>query len=133
MTQSTFISILFILCINGLKGQTDSTIYSIPMLDKRPMWIGCETDSCTENHMFSFIVNNLKYPNRHDYVGNIFIQFVIEKDGTKSNIIVKKGVEKRLDDEALRLIQIMPDFIPGYLNEKPVRCRFTIPINFSLF
>ena len=125
---------MFILVTSGyLFGQTDSTVYTIPMLDKRPMWIGCESDSCTENMIFNFIKSNLTYPNHHDYEGKVYVQFIVEINGSTSNIIIRKGLEKDLDNEVVRLISIMPDFIPGRLNGKPVRCRFIIPVNFSLY
>lgn len=64
--------------------------------------------------------------------GKVFISFVIEKDGSVSNIKIDRGVCESLDNEALRLIRNMPPWSPGETNGLIVRTRVRLPINFTL-
>lgn len=83
-----------------------------------------------------FLSKNLKYPIQavdNDVSGSIFIQFVVEKDGSISNIRTK-GARKGygLEEEAIRVIKLLPKIEPAHQNGKNVRSYFTIPIRFQL-
>ena len=60
------------------------------------------------------------------------ITFIIEKDGSIGEPEVVKSVNPYLDKEALRVISAMPKWKPGSQNGKPVRVKYTIPVNFKL-
>jgi periplasmic protein TonB len=62
--------------------------------------------------------------------GTVFLTFIVEKDGTVSNVTVVKGVHPLLDNEAVRVISESPKWTPGYQRGQPVRVRFSIPLNF---
>lgn len=63
--------------------------------------------------------------------GRTSLSFVVERDGTLSNIeIIRSSSHKELDDEAIRIIKKMPKWIPGRQRGKAVRVRFTIPVAF---
>jgi len=62
--------------------------------------------------------------------GTVNLTFVVEKDGTVSNITVVKGVDPLLDDEAVNAIAQSPKWTPGLQRGQPVRVRFIIPLNF---
>jgi protein TonB len=62
--------------------------------------------------------------------GTVFLTFIVEKDGSVSNVTVVKGVHPLLDDEAVRVISESPKWSPGYQRGQPVRVRFSIPLNF---
>jgi protein TonB len=62
--------------------------------------------------------------------GTVHLTFVVEKDGSVSNITVIKGVDPLLDDEAVSAISQSPKWTPGLQRGLPVRVRFTIPLNF---
>jgi periplasmic protein TonB len=83
-----------------------------------------------------FLSKNLKYPKTNACVsGKIYIQFIVEEDGRVTNPeILKSLFPKEFDDEALRVIRLMPKWIPGkdYQGIKPMRMKFTIPIDFTL-
>lgn len=82
-----------------------------------------------------WIKQNMKYPEdaeEADKDGTVVCQFVVEKDGSLTDIKVIKGVYPSLDAEALRLIRAMPKWIPGSKDGKKVRVRFTLPIRFAL-
>ena len=64
--------------------------------------------------------------------GKVFIQFVIERDGSITDVKVVRGVDASLDKEAVRVVQSMPKWKPGKQRGKPVRVAYTLPINFQL-
>ena len=87
--------------------------------------------------MGDYIAKNLKYPvdaKQQGKDGFVMIQFVVEKDGSRSDVkVMRNGKLPSMDDEALRVINSMPKFSPG-LNERnqPVRVKFTLPVRFKL-
>ncbi|WP_262710290.1 energy transducer TonB [Mucilaginibacter psychrotolerans] len=64
--------------------------------------------------------------------GRIIITFVVEKDGTLSNIKVLRGIGSSCDEEAIRAIKACPPWLPGMQKGKPVRVQYSVPIAFSL-
>jgi protein TonB len=82
-----------------------------------------------------FLSKNLKYPTlakENGIEGRVVVRFVVEKDGTLTNITLLRKVGWGCDDEATRLIKQMPNWTPGKMNGKPVRTYYTLPIVFSL-
>ncbi|WP_298615130.1 energy transducer TonB [uncultured Odoribacter sp.] len=82
-----------------------------------------------------WISKNVKYPilaQENGIQGRVYIQFVIEKDGSITDVKVARGVDASLDKEAIRVIQSMPKWKPGKQRGKPVRVSYTLPINFQL-
>jgi TonB family protein len=85
--------------------------------------------------MYQFIYDHIKYPaeaREKKIGGQVFLEFVIEKDGRVSCVKVLSGVHSDLDAEALRVIKMLPKWKPGMQNGKPVRCFYQIPIRFSV-
>jgi protein TonB len=62
--------------------------------------------------------------------GTVFLTFIVEKDGSVSNVTVVKGVDPLLDKEAVKAISESPKWAPGLQRGQPVRVRFSIPLNF---
>ncbi len=97
--------------------------------EKRPEFPG-GTDA-----LFKFLSSNLKYPSdakKEDIQGRVICQFVVNKDGSISDITVLRHVHPSLDLEAVRVISIMPRWEPGVQNGERKRCKFTLPIVFKL-
>lgn len=85
--------------------------------------------------MFSFIVKNLDYPSKaieDGVMGKVYVQFVIEKDGSVSNIDVIRGLSPEMDEEAIRIVALMPNWIPQKCDGIPVRTKWMLPFNFSM-
>ena len=85
--------------------------------------------------MYAYLKSNLKYPERprtNNIQGQIFVEFVVEKDGTISHVKILAGVDPELDQEAMRVVKLMPKWKPGEQLGKPVRCLFNIPIKFTI-
>lgn len=87
-------------------------------------------------HAFgSFLSSNLRYPNEArdaNVQGRVFIQFVVEKDGSLVDTKVIRGIGSGCDEEALRVINKSPKWNPGTQRGKPVRVSYTVPIFFQL-
>ncbi|MFP4447291.1 MAG: energy transducer TonB [Bacteroidales bacterium] len=87
------------------------------------------------NGFRNYIQKNLKYPNvaaENGIEGTVFVKFVVDEDGSISNVEVMRGVDPALDEEAVRAIRDAPEWEPGKQRGKPVRVQFTIPIVFKL-
>lgn len=82
----------------------------------------------------SFIKKNKKNPEfavENDIQGTVSLSFIIEKDGSLSNIKVIKSPHKVLSDEAIRIVELMPNWKPGKQRGKAVRVRNQLPIIFK--
>ena len=82
-----------------------------------------------------FIEENLRYPKELEETcvqGRVIVRFVVERNGKLSNVKVVKSVHPVLDKEALRIVKLMPRWIPGRQNGITVRVKFYIPIIFRL-
>lgn len=86
--------------------------------------------------MFRFTSDNLKYPviaQENGIQGRAICQFVVNKDGSIVEVeVVRSSGDPSLDKEAVRLIKSMPKWKPGRQRGKPVRVKYTVPINFKL-
>ncbi|MEQ9230469.1 MAG: energy transducer TonB [Cyclobacteriaceae bacterium] len=82
-----------------------------------------------------FIAKNVKYP-RHainiGMEGTVYVEFVIEKDGSITDLKVVKGVGAGLDEESIRVMNLVPNFLPGKQRGVPVRVKKVLPIKFRL-
>ena len=88
-----------------------------------------------EAELLGFISRNIHYPEeakKKGIQGRVFIGFIIEKDGSVSNVRNLRGVNSELDAEAMRVVKSMPKWKPGMQNGEAVRVSYLIPINFKL-
>ncbi len=82
-----------------------------------------------------FLARKLRYPAeavKKRIQGNVYVTFVVEIDGSISNAKVVKGVQKDIDEEAMRVVKMMPKWKPGKQKGEAVRTLFTLPILFRL-
>ena len=85
--------------------------------------------------LFAYLSENIRYPQiakENKIEGRVIVGFVVEKDGSISNVEVVRSVDPSLDKEALRVIKSMPRWKPGKIRGKPVRVKYTVPVNFKL-
>lgn len=85
--------------------------------------------------LMNYISSNVRYPAdalAAGIEGRVTTMFIIERDGTLSNVQILRGIDPSLNAEALRVIRSMPTWKPGYQNDKPVRTRYTVPVNFRI-
>ena len=84
---------------------------------------------------YAFISKHLKYPRlakQMDVSGKVFVQFVIDKDGSLTDVEVIKGIGAGCDEEAQRVIAEAPKWMPGKQRGRPVKVRMVVPIVFKL-
>ncbi|PKP17750.1 MAG: hypothetical protein CVU05_14970 [Bacteroidetes bacterium HGW-Bacteroidetes-21] len=97
-------------------------------LEVQPQFIG------GDEALISFLEKNLDYPDeavRENISGKVFIKFIIDEKGKVTDINVERGVHYDLDNEALRVVSLMPDWKPGFAGGKYVKSYFILPINFK--
>lgn len=85
--------------------------------------------------LFVYLRNNTKYPEFDMALknqGRVIVSFIIEKDGSLSDITVPSPLSPSLDREAVRVIRLMPKWVQGKVNGKSVRTMMQLPINFRL-
>ncbi|MFT5860653.1 MAG: protein TonB [Flavobacteriaceae bacterium] len=85
--------------------------------------------------MRKFVRDNLNYPEiaiEKEEQGTVYVSFVVEKDGSLSQIKIARGVSESLDKEAIRLVKKMPNWIPGEVKAVKVLVRQNLPLNFKL-
>ncbi len=112
------------------------------VVEVNPLFPGCDdiTDKeaqrkCSEEKMLQFIYGNIQYPSiarENGVEGMVVVQFVVEKDGSCTNINIIRDIGAGCGDEAKRIVQIMPKWSPGRQRDRPVRVMFTLPVRFKL-
>ena len=104
-------------------------VYEQDKVDKRAEFMG------GMEKQLKFMMQNLKYPKEAEKAGasgTVRIHFIVEKDGTLTNVKVPESVHPALDAEAIRLIKAMPKWTPAQLDGKAVRSKMIITIPFRL-
>lgn len=114
---------------NGVVGGTGiGDIYST--VEVMPVFKGGDIEKFRE-----WVLKRIKYPKEamvNNIEGIVYISFVIELDGTVSNVKVVKGIDPILDKEAIKTVESSPKWTPGKQKGKSVRVLYMIPINFKL-
>ncbi len=85
--------------------------------------------------LLAYLSKNIKYPSiaqDNNIQGRVIVEFVVNKDGSIVEPVVKRSVDTSLDNEAMRVIKAMPKWKPGKQRGKPVRVRYTVPVLFRL-
>lgn len=96
-------------------------------LDSQPMFVG------GNEALRNYLIQNLRYPPQAEakgVQGRVTISFVVASDGTVEDVQVVSGVGAGCNEEALRVVERMPKWIPGYVDGRPVGVRTTLPIVF---
>lgn len=113
----------------GLKSNTTQQEEVLSFCEEMPSFKG------GDSLYLKYLRDNIEYPRmalESDVEGKVFAGFVVEKDGTISDVKILRGVSEELDREAKRVIRNMPAWNPGKHNNKLVRCRMVVPIVFKL-
>ena len=87
------------------------------------------------SEMFRYIGESLNYPElakQTDISGTVSLTFVVEPDGSITNVTLLRGIGGGCDEEAIRVIKSMPKWNPGLQRGEPVRVRFSIPVTYRL-
>lgn len=98
-------------------------------VDKMPEYVG------GMEAMTKYMTSNIRYPEtavKSKTTGRVVVSFVVTKDGKVTKAVVKRGVSKELDAEALRVVSSMPNWIPGEKEGKKVDAEMVLPVAFAL-
>ncbi|MBO7141472.1 MAG: energy transducer TonB [Prevotella sp.] len=85
--------------------------------------------------LMEWLNKNIKYPvvaEENGIQGRVVATFVVERDGSITDVKIVKSVDPSLDKEAVRVLKAMPKWIPGRQNGQPVRVKYTVPVTFRL-
>ena len=85
--------------------------------------------------LLQFINDNMKYPTKaqtEGIQGRVAVQFIVDENGYIIEPNIVRSVESSLDNEALRLIKMLPQWKPGTLKGKAVKVKYTVPVAFKL-
>ena len=88
-----------------------------------------------DRKLMEYLSENIRYPEECEEIcvqGRVIVSFIVEKDGSISNVKVAKSLDPLLDKEAVRVVSGMPKWIPGRQNGVAVRVRYIIPVTFRL-
>lgn len=110
----------------SVDNHTEETIYKIT--DRQPEFPGGEIA------LSKYLSEHIVYSDEQKakgMSGTVFVRFIVEKDGSISNIEVARSVSPAADAEALRVVQTFPAFKPAMQRDKPVRFEYTLPVRFK--
>ena len=85
--------------------------------------------------LMKFLSENIKYPvvaQENGVQGRVVVAFVVERDGSITDVHIARGVDPSLDKEAVRVVKSMPKWTPGKQNGSAVRVKFNVPVAFRL-
>jgi periplasmic protein TonB len=124
--------------IQFLWAQSDSVI-TYTFIDEMPRYSGCEElptisekSRCAHEKMLDFINSNLIYPaNQSKLEGTVFISFIVEKDGSLTNFLIKREMAPGFGEEAIRVFKLMPKWIPAKRKGVPLRIIWNIGVKFK--
>ncbi len=129
------VTCLFCLSSTGMKangndvatGNQDDPV--LTEADEMPLFPG------GEGEMLKFISRSIRYPVeavKEKKQGRVVVSFIVEKDGSITHPTVKRGIDKSLDEEAVRVIKEMPKWTPAKHNGEVVRLEYTLPVVFRI-
>ena len=122
--KNTLLFILLTLCLGSAASVRTKKVYT--QVDRMPY---------PEYNLMSYLSTNVHYPGPaldKGISGRVIIKFIVNENGTISDCQVIKGIGGGCDNEALRVLRLMPPWKPGLHNGKPVKCYFTQPVRFKL-
>jgi len=111
---------------NNYQDPQDSLIFMV--VESMPEYPGGEAA------LYRFLKENIQYPEaarKKRIQGRVFVTFVIEQDGSVTNVELLKGIGGGCDEETIRVVKAMPKWIPGKQRGKYVRVQYNLPVMFS--
>jgi len=112
---------------NTIPQGQDDVVYTV--VEQMPEYPG------GEEARIKFMSENMSYPaeaRKNGIQGKVFVTFIVEKNGEVSHVKTLRGIGGGCDEEAVRVISMMPDWKPGKQGGKPVRVQFNLPVQFKL-
>jgi TonB family protein len=107
----------------------DKKVYDFVSIDKQPEYPGGII------RFYKYLSGSIKYPKlaqENNVQGKVFLSFIVEKDGSLTDVQITRGLGSGTDEEAVRVIKESPKWNPGSANGTPVRVKYNINVNFTL-
>lgn len=98
-------------------------------VDQVPEFIG------GKDSLLSFLAKNIRYPKearKKGIQGKVYIRFVVERDGSISDVVATQSPVKSLEEESVKVVELMPKWKPGMINGVAVRSYYMLPITYKL-
>jgi TonB family protein len=108
--------------------QPDGPPYDIAAVQEQPVFPG------GQEGLYKWIAAHVHYPDSalaKNVKGKVYVSFVVGSDGRVGQVKLRRGVDRWLDEEAVRVIRAMPAWAPARMDGKPVPVEFTMPLNFT--
>lgn len=124
----SLICFLFMMAL-PMNAQSESSTKVYDDVDEMPSFSGGNYG------LMTFLAQNMVYPvtaQENGVQGRVIISFVVETDGSITDVKVARSVDPSLDREAMRVVKAMPKWTPGKKDGKPVRVKYTTPVVFRL-
>lgn len=141
--------------VNQASSSTDANVYDnysvvidttkeliFKVVEEMPRFPGCENikgneegKGCSSKKMLEFLYANIKYPEearRNNIQGTVLVRFIVRKDGSLDDIEAVRGIGGGCDEEAERIVNMMPKWIPGKQRGESVDVQFNLPIKYKL-
>ncbi len=130
MKKIVFLFVALLGCVN-LYSQDDSPNVSpndkvFTIVQQQPIFRG---------DINKWLVDNIQYPQQakiDNIQGTVYVSFIVEENGSVSNVKILRGVDSYLDNEGVRVVSMMPKWSPGMQNNQAVRVQYNLPIRFTL-
>ncbi len=120
--------------------RSESTVFKV--VDEMPLFPGCEDvaeagkrNLCSQKKLLTFVYKNIKYPKEAREAGiegMAVVSFVVEKDGSIADAEIVRSIGGGCDEEVLRVVYLMPNWIPGKQGGEKVRVQYNLPVKFKL-
>jgi len=114
---------------NGGASRTDEKTKMFDVVEEMPSFTG------GQGALMAYLSNNIVYPKKameNGVQGRVICTFVVERDGSITDVKVSRSVDPLLDKEAVRVLSKMPKWTPGKQKGEPVRVKYTVPVTFRL-
>lgn len=122
------IILIFAVAQNDVMAQQKEKVFDFVALEFPPNYPGGMAN------FYKLIANNIKYPEaakKNNIEGIVLVSFIIEKNGTLSNVEVQRGLGYGTDEEAVRVLKLSQKWSPGTQKGKAVRVKYNLPIKFA--
>ena len=117
---------------NSVTDEQEQKTEAIPfmLVETKPSFDGGDG-----NKFIKWVNSQLQYPETlkdSDITGRVVVKFIISEEGKVTDVTVAKGVHEELDQEALRVVSMSPDWTPGRQEDKPVPVMYSVPVVFQI-
>lgn len=102
---------------------SDNTVYNTAGIEVKPEFPGGMSE------FYKYFAKNYRTPNVKKLNGKVYVTFVVEKDGSIDEVKILRDIGYGTGDEAIRVLNNSPKWLPGEQDGRKVRCSFSLPIN----